>query len=273
MAGEAPRPLWREPGLVAVCVVLVIAVGAIGIIAVDELAEPVLLAPVDGDGVPTALPDGKALPAVPPRLSAAFDRPVVLVGTATAPQDNLERCGGQGDWAFAPTLRAALVTPEGLTVAIRGEERGTEALIHVTCHALWGGRRWETWASWVGEAADPEEPLGPPEPVCCRDDGLALGSGEVDAPEGAAWMVQDRGPYWLAYPVEGGLVHPVWPVSDGDGPPPPTVWLDAAGRRLADEAAPPPDPEGPAEGESGAAPPEGGPDGEPPGAGADAVES
>lgn len=245
MGRERSRPLWREPILIAAVLVLAVAAVAIGAIVAAQLAPPVLFAPVDGAGVPVALPDGADLPAVAPALAGAFDRPVVLVGSIDVVPGDIDGCGGAGEWAFAPTLRAAVITPEGLTVSIRGEERGTDALLQLTCFTHWGGRSWKTWASWSAEAADTTTPLGPREAVCCREDDLALWGGEELAPSGSAWLVQDRGAYWLAYPVlDGGLVHPVWPVdADADDPPrPDTVYLDERGIPVAQEAQPSPEP-------------------------------
>lgn len=236
MRGERTRPLWREPVLVAAAVVMAIAAVALAMSLYGQLAQPVSRAPTDDAGVPVSLPDGAALPRVPSTLSEALDRPVVLVGSVDEPLADLERCQGLGEWEFAPTQRASVITPEGLTVSIRGEEQGTGALLQVTCYAQWGGRSWRTWASWTADADDPTEPLGPPGPICCRDDGLGLGGGEVLAPDGAAWLVQDRGPYWLAYPIDdSSLVHPVWPVDGDDDDPPPTLYLTALGEPLAAE--------------------------------------
>lgn len=239
MRGERSRPRWREPVLIAAAVVLAVAVAAVGVIAVDWMAQPVAHAPVDGDGVPTALPNGADLPAVDPALAAALDRPVVMVAALDDPLGELSRCGQEHEWEYAPTLRASVITPEGLTVSIRGEERATEALVHVTCFAQWQGRSWKTWAAWTAEAPDATEPLGAVAPICCRAGDLALRGHETLAPEGSRWLVQDRGAYWLAYPVDdGGLVHPVWPVGGGADDRPRTVYLDAAGAELAATPAP-----------------------------------
>lgn len=241
------RAFWREPVLVGAVVVLIVALAVFGTFGYDALTDPVLQSPTDADGVPTELPNGQALPPVPQVLQGAFDRPVVLVGVVEEDLHNLERCGDLVEWAFAPTLRASLVTPEGLMVAVRGEELGSEATFQVACYALWTGRRWESWASWVAETANQSDPVSQPEPACCRPDDLALLGGEIQAPEGAAWAVQDRGPYWLAFPVDtSGLVHPVWPVVGGDPAPPTTVYVDEAGNRLEGsdaDAEPEPDPE------------------------------
>lgn len=235
--------------LIGAVLVLGAAVVIVGTLTYGLLAPPVLYAPVDGAGVPTALLNGADLPSLPSVVADAFDRPVVQVGAVEDPLRELSKCRGLAEWEFAPTLRASVITPEGLTVSIRGEEAGTEGLLQVTCFASWGGRSWQTWASWVVEAADLSEALGPPQRICCREDGLAMGGGEVVAPEEARWLVQDRGAYLLAYPVDdGGLVHPVWPVEGDSSTPPPSVFLDALGRELP----------------MGGAPPAGGQEGQPP---------
>lgn len=261
MRGERTRPLWREPVLIAAAVVMAIAAVVLGVSFYGQLAQPVARAPTDDAGVPLSLPDGTALPRVPSTLSEAVDRPVVLVGSIGEPLADLERCQGLGEWEFAPTQRASVITPEGLTVSIRGEEQGTGALLQVTCYAQWGGRSWQTWASWTADAADATEPLGPPGPICCRDDGLGLGGGEVLAPDGAAWLLQDRGPYWLAYPIDdSSLVHPVWPVDGDADEPPPTRYLTVLGEPLPAE-----EPDGSAEEPDGSAEePEASGEGDPP---------
>lgn len=233
-------------------VVLLVAVTVFGIFGYEAVTDPVLHSPTDADGVPTELPNGQPLPAVPQVLQDAFDRPVVLVGVVDEDLHNLEGCRGQVEWAFAPTLRASLITPEGLVVAVRGEEAGSEAYFQVACYAFWDGRQWQSWASWVAETANQGDPVSQPEPACCRDD-LALLGREIQAPEGAAWALQDRGPYWLAFPVDtSGLVHPVWPVAEGDPAPPTTVFVDEAGNRLEEaEAEPEPAPDPDAEAQPG----------------------
>ncbi|MEX0658537.1 MAG: hypothetical protein WD080_05345 [Egibacteraceae bacterium] len=237
MAGDRTRPLWREPVLLAATVVLLVAVAAVATIAFEQINPPVPQAPVDAAGVPTEQPDGTSLPPVPPELHDAVDRPVVLVGVVDDPLGDLERCAGLAEWEFAPTVRSSVVTPEGLAVSVRGEEQGTEALLQVTCFAQWDGRAWETWASWAAEAPDTEVALGPPEPVCCRGDDAAVQGSERVAPGGSAWLLQDRGPYWLAYPASGGqVVLAVWSVDDSQDGPPPTTFLDTRGRPVEDAA-------------------------------------
>lgn len=216
-------------------VVVAVAVGALVWIVRGQDGSPVDQAPEDGDGVPTALPNGEPLPAVPEELAGAFDRPVVLVAEVEDGTSHLDRCGRDIEWEFSPTLRSSIITPEGLAVAVRGEERGTGVSFHVACYALWDRGSWQTWAAWVGEVRDPNGPAGVMDPACCREDGSAVAGAELDVPEGAAWSAQDRGAYWLAYPVKDGLVQPVWVVRDGGGEPP-LVHVDAAGARIGEPA-------------------------------------
>lgn len=46
---------------------------------------------------------------------------------------------------------------------------------------------------------------------CCDDQGFTIASTAVSPVEGAAWLLQDRGGYWLAYPADAsGLVPLSW---------------------------------------------------------------
>lgn len=234
---DRDRSVWRYPSLIGAALVTVMALVAVGFVVYEQLNARAISPPVTDEGVPTALPDGSALPPLPEALTAAFTRPVVAVGEGDDPRGDLTRCGDEVAWAATPSVRASTVTPEGLTVTLRGEEEQTGQLVHVTCHARWNGRAWRTWASWTGDVTDMESPAGPLEPVCCRPDGLSVAGGEVRPPDGTAWTLQDRGTYWLAYPVgEDGLVHPVWPVEEGREDAPRTVHVDASGTVLADDA-------------------------------------
>lgn len=246
---EQRRWRWRDPALYGAILVVVVAVGVLGLVAYEEWSKTSSQLAVDDAGVPETLPNGAALPDVPEPIAAAVARPVLAVGHEEDPQGDLQRCGAEVDWGDPPTLRFSVISPEGLTVALRGEEAGTESLVHVTCHARWDGRTWRTWASWRGETPDRQTPAGPLEPVCCREDGLAVAGAEVAAPANAAWALQDRETYWLAYRVnDDGLVHPVWPAADGDSEySPRLLYVDDAGERIAEPPSeggeePPPDP-------------------------------
>lgn len=245
--GRLARVL-RDPVLAGAVLVVAVAVGAlVWVVRAGAAGEPADHAPVDPAGVPTALPNGKPLPAVPPGLREAFDRPVVLVAEEEERASDLDRCGRDVEWEYPPTLRSSIVTPEGLSVAVRGEEAGTGVSFHVACYAVWDGSGWTTWASWIGEVADPEGPAGPMDPACCRADGSAVGGAELETPEGAVWAAQDRGAYWLAYPIQDGLVQPVWLVGE-EGATPEIVYVDAAGARIGQagpgEGDAPPEPQG-----------------------------
>lgn len=233
MAGGGKRALL-DPVLVGAVIVVVVALAALGLAAYDEVAESrsdTTGAPVDGDGIPRALPNGDALPAVPGPLARAFDRPVVLAAPVDPARARPDSCGTDVEWEYPPTQRSSIITPEGLVVALRGEERGSGVLFHVACYAQWNGGGWEMWATWVGEVADPDVAVGVMGRACCREDGVAVASAELEAPDSATWAVQDRGEYLLAYPVGDGLVQPVWLV-EGEERPPPLVHVDASGNRV-----------------------------------------
>lgn len=230
MADGRKRALL-DPVLVGAVIVVVVATVALALAAYDHVSESGSGAPVEGDGIPRALPNGDPLPEVPEPLANAFDRPVILAAPVEAAEPRLDRCGTDVEWEFSPTQRSSFITPEGLVVALRGEERGSGVLFHVACYAQWDGQGWDTWASWVGEVPDPQVAVGVMDRACCREDGAAVASAEFEVPEPAAWAVQDRGEYWLAYPVGDGLVQPVWLV-EGDEEAPPLVHIDASGNRV-----------------------------------------
>lgn len=221
-----------DPVLLGAVIVVLVALAALALAAYDHVAvgSPGD-APLGGDGVPRVLPNGDPLPGVPEPLARAFDRPVVLASGADPARARPDRCGTDVEWEYSPTERSSFITPEGLVVALRGEERGSGVLFHVACYAQWNGRGWETWASWVGEVADPQVAVGTMDRACCREDGAAVASAELEAPDTAVWALQDRGEYWLAYPVVDGLVQPVWLV-EGDEGAPLLVHVDASGNRV-----------------------------------------
>lgn len=240
---DPERSVWRSPSLIGAVVVTAMGLVAVGIIGWEQLGARAVDPPLTAEGVPTARADGVPLPPVPEIITAGFTRPVVGVGEVDDPRNELTRCGGEIEWEATPSVRTSVVTPEGLTVTLRGQEKQTSQIVHATCHARWEGRGWRTWAIWTGEVSDMESPAGPLVPVCCREDGLTVAGIEMLAPQGTAWSVQDRGTYWLAYPVgEDGLVHPVWPVEEGASDPPPLVHLDATGKVLSGDAQDGPEP-------------------------------
>lgn len=70
---------------------------------------------------------------------------------------------------------------------------------------------------------------------CCTPEGYGWNEAFVDPPAGARWALQDRGGWWVAYPVTGPTVHIVWTYA-GSGDPfasqgisTPVVFVDEGG--------------------------------------------
>lgn len=236
--------LMKDPRLLAAVAIVVIAAAVLAAVAYDELAGE----PADATGgVPETLPDGSRPPTLPEHISSRFDRPTVGV-EVLGEQPRVEGCVDEVEWSGSPRLRSATVTPEGLTIALRGQTRDADPalpLTHLTCHARWQGEAWEVWAVWQGAMPDEEELAGPLASACCLAKDTALSGTEAAAPPGSAWAAQDRGEYWLVYPVHSnGYLHLMWPVGQGEeAQAPRTIYLDEQGERIEEEAQPGPAPE------------------------------
>jgi hypothetical protein len=231
---------WTDPTVILATVVMLVAAGAVGAVAYNELGSP---APASGpertaEGVPVSLPDGTPLPPTPAVVADGFDEPVVAAPTPEEVPE-LRGCVDEIDWDEDPTLRAASITPEGLTVSYRGLASALrDRQTNLTCHARWDGDAWRVWATWSGGANDEDSIIGELEPVCCLREGIALAGMETAAADGAAWTVQQRDGYWLAYPVgDDQVVHTVWPARAGaEGSPPRMVYIAPDGEPLATHA-------------------------------------
>jgi hypothetical protein len=110
----------------------------------------------------------------------------------------------------------------------------------VTCHATWERGGWTGGSGSSGPAFGDIPDLGTGGATCCDGDGLSTGQTVVQAPEGAAWVLQERGGWWLAYPLDERRIASVtWKFREGrfGGGMPAThvLYLDEVGEVI-DEA-------------------------------------
>ncbi|HUH07734.1 MAG TPA: hypothetical protein VML96_08005 [Egibacteraceae bacterium] len=254
-------------GIALAAVVLII--GWVRLAGGQGSAEP-RLAALEAT-VPVELADGTAIASAPAALSAAFDAPVVVAAVRDEPPAGFPECHTD-DWGHVwderPLFHSATVTPEAVTALYvgtgwqdfgideqmateigpdgeiihdpaptaedsGGEERlGPPAEIQVRCDgtAFDGGWQVQTSVEFGPPAATAQSSGW----TCCDADGRATASATLVPPQGASWAVQERGAYWLAYPVgEDGAVRVMWSFHEGGfgGGPAPThvVYVDEKG--------------------------------------------
>lgn len=235
------------------------AVGLMGLVATVVAAAVVLLAPSASPGadapttgveteVPTSFPDGTDLPPVPDELTAAVDEPVVVADRRDELPEGVH-CETGARWEGEPEIEAVFVTPTSLRATLVGEATfpeeagGRSEVMRANCSATRDRGRWRE----SGSSMSSEHRPGPPGTTdgsgfSCCEDGHGTANADVSvADDDLAWLLQDRGPYWLAYPV-GGLdsVSIDWPIPRPrgemvDAPPVRVLLLDGGGAVVADQ--------------------------------------
>lgn len=226
--------------------------------------------------VPTRLAGGLDPGEVPAAIQAAVDGPVLgalrLDDGVDLPQGvDLSGCVGQDAFDGEPAVVDGTVTPDGLMVILEGPGRGGFADMPVPAPAPAPGPspspavssvpgtgpseprmravcdfQWTEGGGWVGSGGS----MGPADDrgfggggmgsFCCDADGMTIAATWVTPPTDAAWGLQDRGAYWVAYPVdELDLVSVSWRYRERRfAPTPPTThiqWVDEDGGFLAEE--------------------------------------
>lgn len=171
-----------------------------------------------GDAIPTTLEGGIEPGEVPRALARAFDKPVVAATLLTQlPPDVLDTCQSSDDLEWEegdPTLESAVATPDAVHASLigrsvgMGEQMGFESTDgepvrwRVRCTARFEDGGWRTDGSGGFEPADEGfEHTGIQEMSCCDAAGMTTGTAILAAPPEAAWAVQDRGSWYLAYPI------------------------------------------------------------------------
>jgi hypothetical protein len=262
-----PASPWLAVGTMTL-IALVAALAVLGWARLRPGAEAAPAPTAMAEEIPTELAGGEELGEVPQEVAAAFDEPVVAARLLDELPEGFEGCGFHDIvWSEPPELELAVLSTDGLYVSQVGEggwveggmdmpmpapdpepgqvpadddsDAGAQRL-RVTCHAAWEGRGWGGSGGSSGPALDDIPELGGGGSTCCDRNGLATGQTAVRAPDGAAWAVQERGGWWLAYPLdEHGVAALTWKYREGrfGGGIPPThvLYLDEAGETI-DEA-------------------------------------
>jgi hypothetical protein len=235
--------------------------------------------PLDEE-VPTALAGGEPLGEVPPALAAAFDEPVVAARLLDEVPDDFGGCGFEEiAWAEGhPELEIAMLSPDGLYVSVVGTGAWDEGVVgepmplpepepeerpadvpafeesagdgdigdreidrfRVSCHATWERGGWSGGSGSSGPAFGDVPDVGTGGATCCDANGLSTGQTVVQAPDGAAWVLQERGGWWLAYPLDERRIASVtWKYREGrfGGGMPAThvLYLDEVGEVIDEE--------------------------------------
>lgn len=231
---EPEAPPQRGSALAAVAIMAGIALVAAALVVAwarlgggsETSAEPDI---IDAE-LPVSLAGATGFGEVPPVIAAAVEAPVVgAVRLERLPAD-LEGCGDDFGLTDA-RLESAIITPDAAVVAVVGSseefEFADEAVplpapalppappeaapdnpadpsasqgpqVRASCAASWDGG-WNVTsanAGPVGEVFSSTGGVGLP-------DGRLLNLGNLLVPDGATWLVHDRGGYRLAYPVAG----------------------------------------------------------------------
>lgn len=168
------------------------------------------------EAVPETLAGGIELGELPDAVAAAFDGPIVAARVLDEPPPGAD-CDFLGNDFSEQPETTVLVTPHGAHVSLVGavEDRGLPGAdgapqrMRATCTAVWEQGQWINHGGGMGPA---DQPMGSATGgSCCDQDGLGTAEGAVMAPEGARWVLQDRGRYHLAYPVpEDRAVRITW---------------------------------------------------------------
>lgn len=173
-----------------------------------------------GDGIPTVMADGTPPGEVPGAVTTAVDLPVVgVVALDDVPGDIRQECRdnfGEVTWDGEPTKEYAFVTPDGMSSSYIGKGTAPPGMFgpgqakgdqfRVRCSASFRDGQWMV----DGGGVEPVRPGDDGEFMsgggfgCCDENGLATASGSIEVPDGAAWALQERGGWYLAYPVKGG---------------------------------------------------------------------
>ena len=245
-------------------------IGSMALIAVVAVTAVVVWArvgaPAAGDepattGLDEALPEtlaGGTEPApVPDEIAAAVDGPVVGAARLDElPDDMLAACVDfiEVTWdPGSPTTEYALVTPDGVNASLFGQGEvaggfgkgpvGEDPIgIRIRCELDLSGGEPVNRGGGGYEEVFPDQPVmgGFSGSSCCDQNGLATAMAAVDIPDDAAWLLQERGAWFLAYPVDGlDVISVTWRYREnrfGPGGPPQSrvVLVDASGETIAE---------------------------------------
>lgn len=111
-------------------------------------------------------------------------------GPRAAPVPQPDRPAGPAPPALPPAPAAANPPAERL---------------RAICGATWDGAGWTGGGQSISPVDHPEAGGGIGM-SCCDEQGLGTASVSLPVPDGVAWVLQDQGGWWVAYPVEGAPV-------------------------------------------------------------------
>lgn len=175
------------------------------------------------DEPPDELPGGHPLPPVPRAVAQAADGPVVVAATLEALPAGVDCPHEDVPWTAGPVATPILLTPDGLQMQLIGEghpthpdlpeelsasnatmEANDPMRLTMTCHAKWQRGSWrDTQRSLAAHGLGDKPPQAhSSEASCCAHDGLGSAHAEITVADNVAWLLQDRGGYWLAHPTE-----------------------------------------------------------------------
>lgn len=170
--------------------------------------------------VPTALAGGNQPAQVPAAVSSAVDLPVVGAAELDElPGHMLDACTQDFDVGWdpgSPQVEYAFMTPDGVVASVTGQgdmpggfgmgpggEQPTGVRFRCDLQLEDG--------SAINRGGGSFEEIFPDQPSsggflsssCCDEQGLATASASVPVPADAAWLLQDRGTWYLGYDVSG----------------------------------------------------------------------
>lgn len=192
------------------------------------------------DQIPTVMAGEFPTGDVPPAVADAVDLPVVGVALLDdVPGDIRQECRdnfGEISWDGEPRQEYAFATPDGMSSSLIGKGTAPAGMFgpgeaearqfRMRCTASYRDGHWMV----DGGGIEPVRANGKGEFStgggfgCCDENGLATASGSVEVPQGAAWGLQERSGWYLAYPVKAGdNLNVTWKYREnqfgGGGPP------------------------------------------------------
>ena len=242
-------------------------VGTMGVIAVVSVTAVVAWArlgrteaaeakPGFEEEVPTTLAGGTAPAPVPQKIVEKVDGPVIgAVRLERLSDDMLAACMEFNEVTWDPgnpDLEFAVVTPEGVNASLVGQgdfpggggpgRRGPKVIgLRIRCELdLSGGVPSNRGGGGFEEIYEgqPNGVGGFTGSTCCDANGLGTATASVQIPQDARWLLQERGSWYLAYPVEGvDSIGVSWKYREnrfGPGGPPQSrvLLLDADGETI-----------------------------------------
>ena len=239
-------------------------IGTMAAVALVAVAVVVVSARLGGNSsgeagveetVPTTLAGGIAPGPVPQVVTATFDAPVVgAVNLDNPPADAVASCGESMGIMWddgQPEVEYAVATPDGIFLSLLGSgetapDMGMDSggqipeKFRTTCSAQPDGDGWMSQGGGMevvfeGEPESEDFAGSSSSYSCCDEQGLATASGSVEVPDDAAWALQDRSGWYLAYPTaDRPRLVLTWKFREsrfgGGGPPQsPVTFVDADG--------------------------------------------